>query len=90
MDLLKWLWQDKAVRVYAWQLLSTLIMIAWAYASTLDETTKNTILVFWIPLLNALLKYFNVKYLWDAWVQTDPVIEDLQNIIKQAKQDLNK
>ena len=82
------LWQNKLFRVYVWQLIVSLLMVAWVYASTLDESTRQVILIVWIPLLNMILKEFNTKYLWDLWVETDPVIEDLENLLKEAKKSL--
>jgi hypothetical protein len=46
--------------------------------------------VLWIPAVSALFKYVNTKYLWDVGVNTDPVIEDLQHMIKEARKSLDE
>jgi hypothetical protein len=48
------------------------------------------LLILWIPAVSALFKYVNNKYLWDVWVETDPVIEDLQHMIKEARKSLDE
>lgn len=88
--MLKELRQDKTFRVYCWNALSALVVVALVAISSFDEATKETMIVLWIPAFSALLKYVNTKYWGDVWVTTDPVIEDLQNMVKAAKKSLNE
>lgn len=88
--MLKELRQDKTFRVYCWQALSSLVVVGLVALASLDDTTKEVMLVLWIPAVSALFKYINTKYLWDVGVTTDPVIEDLQHMIKEARKSLDE
>lgn len=90
MDFIKQLWQDKTFRVYCWQAFASLVVVALTALASLDDTVKEVMLVLGIPAVTALFKYINTKYLWDVGVDTDPVIEDLQNMLKIARQSLNE
>ena len=88
--MLKELRQDKTFRVYCWQAFASLVVVWLTALASFDDTTKEVMLVLWIPAVSAIFKYVNNKYLWDVWVETDPVIEDLQHMIKEARKSLDE
>lgn len=88
--MLKELRQDKTFRVYCWQAFAALVVIWLTALASLDSNVKEVLLVLWIPAVSALFKYVNNKYLWDVGVNTDPVIEDLQHMIKEARKSLDE
>ena len=88
--MLKELRQDKTFRVYCWQAFASLVVVWLTALASFDDTVKEVMLVLGIPAVSALFKYINTKYLWDAGVETDPVIEDLQHMLKEARKSLNE
>lgn len=88
--MLKELRQDKTFRVYCWQAFASLVVVWLTALASFDDTTKEVMLVLWIPAVSAIFKYVNTKYLWDVGVNTDPVIEDLQHMIKEARKSLDE
>lgn len=88
--MLKELRQDKTFRVYCWQAFAALLVVWLSAVVSMNDTAREVMIVLWVPAVSALLKYVNTKYLWDAGVDTDPVIEDLQHMIKEARKSLNE
>lgn len=73
-------WQDKTTRVYLWQVLATLIGVAGVFLADIPEQYQLLLTVVIVPLINATLKYINVRYFGDLGV------EDIELKIKEKKE----
>ena len=62
MEKIKQLRQRKPLRVFVWQLLWVLLTSILAIA--IDSNYAFVL----VPLVNAMIKEFNVKSMWDLWV----------------------
>lgn len=65
---MKNLWQNKAFRVFAWQVFNAAIALAVAFVSGLEGTEKARLVGILLPVLNYITKAINLRYFSDLGV----------------------